>query len=187
MYVRSSLESTTTRYLEKTSITNNWAVKQFKLHLEWIPGSQNLLADSLSRLLDVTPNAQQPDEAKDHEFGSYCFEELEPVKVLETVTTEVIELQTVSSEGVECSLESWDSPVVEGVVINYGQKPRDRRPQAVGSEYSESSQNSRIPGEIGVFDFKYEERSLKKRSLLNGTESQRIFPKFADTKTDRKL
>ena len=68
-------------------------------------------------------------------------------------------------------LELWDSPELEGVVINYGQKPRERRPQAVGSKYSESSQNSRIPGEIGVFDFKYKERPLKKRSLLDGSES----------------
>ena len=155
------------------SKVNNWAVEleQFKLHLEWIPGSSNLLADSLSHQLDVTPDTQQADEAKDHEFESYCFEELEPAKVLEAVNTEVIKLQTVSSEGVECLLESWDSPELEGVVINYGQKPRERRPQAVGSEYSESSQNSWIPGEIGVFDFKYKERPLKKRSLLDGSES----------------
>ena len=146
------------------SKVNNWAVEleQFKLHLEWIPGSRNLLADSLSHLLDVAPDAKQPDEPEDHEFGSYCFEELEPAKILETISTEVIELQTVNSEGVECSLESWESPEVEGVVINYGQRPRETRPQVVGSESKESSQNSRIPGEIGVFDFKYEEKPLKK-------------------------
>ena len=52
------------------SKVNNWAVEleQFRLHLEWIPGSRNLLVDSLSHLIDMIPDAQQPDEPKDHEF-----------------------------------------------------------------------------------------------------------------------
>ena len=72
----------------------NWAVEleQFRLHLEWIPGSHNLLADSLSCLLDILPDAQKSKEPDDQEFGSYCFEELEPAKVMETISTEVIEL-----------------------------------------------------------------------------------------------
>ena len=48
--------------------------------------------DSLSHLLDVVPDAQKTKEPDDHEFGSYCFEELEPAKVMEKVSTEVIEL-----------------------------------------------------------------------------------------------
>ena len=49
------------------SKVNNWAVEleQFRLHLEWIPGTQNLLADSLSRLLDVVPDAQKIKEPDD--------------------------------------------------------------------------------------------------------------------------
>ena len=38
------------------------------------------------------PDAQKTKEPDDHEFGSYCFEELEPAKVMEKVSTEVIEL-----------------------------------------------------------------------------------------------
>ena len=46
------------KFLNKQTMNlkvNNWAVEleQFKLHLEWIPGSCNLLADSLSHLIDV--------------------------------------------------------------------------------------------------------------------------------------
>ena len=51
------------------------------------------MADSLSRLLDVVPDAQKTKEPDDHEFGSYCFKELEPTKVMERVSTEVIELK----------------------------------------------------------------------------------------------
>ena len=71
-------------------------LEQFQLHLEWIPGSRNLLADSLSCLLDVVPDAQKAKEPDDQEFGSYCFEELEPAKVMETINTEVIELTNTS-------------------------------------------------------------------------------------------
>ena len=56
-----------------------------------------MLADSLSRLLDIVPDAQKSKEPDDQEFDSYCFEELEPAKVMETISTEVIEL-TDSSE-----------------------------------------------------------------------------------------
>ena len=85
------------KFLNKQTMNskvNNWAVEleQFRLHLEWIPGTRNLLADSLSRLLDVVPDAQKTKEPDDQEFGSYCFEELEPAKVMEKVSTEVIEL-----------------------------------------------------------------------------------------------
>ena len=146
------------------SKVNNWAVEleQFKLHLEWIPGSQNLLVDSLSQLLDVTLDAQQPGEPENHEFGNYCFEELKPAKILNTISTEVIELQTVNSKGVECSLELWESPEVEGVVINYGQRLTEMKPQMLDNKSNESSQNWRRPGVGGVFDFKYEEKPLKK-------------------------
>ena len=85
------------KFLNKQTMNskvNNWAVEleQFRLHLEWIPGTRNLLADSLSRLLDVVPDAQKTKEPEDQEFSSYCFEDLEPAKVMEKVSTEVIEL-----------------------------------------------------------------------------------------------
>ena len=95
------------KFLNKQTMNskvNNWAVEleQFRLHLEWIPGSRNLLADSLSHLLDVVPDAQKSKEPDDQEFGSYCFEELEPAKVLETISMEVIEL-TDGNEDSKCS------------------------------------------------------------------------------------
>ena len=98
------------KFLKKQTMNskvNNWAVEleQFRLHLEWIAGSHNLLADSLSRLLDVVPDAQKSNEPDDQEFGTYCFEELEPAKVMETISTEVIEL-TVSTEDSKYSQKS---------------------------------------------------------------------------------
>ena len=62
---------------------NNWAVEleQFNLKMEWIMGSKNTLADSLSRLLEVCPEAAKQPEPTGQEFGCACFDELEPVKV----------------------------------------------------------------------------------------------------------
>ena len=56
------------KFLQKQTLNakvNNWAVEleQFNLHIEWIQGSKNTLADSLSRLLDVDPEAKaQPEK-----------------------------------------------------------------------------------------------------------------------------
>ena len=64
---------------------NNWAVEleQFKLKLEWIQGSKNTLVDSLSRLLDIEPEAANAPEPEGQEFGAYCFQELEKAEVRE--------------------------------------------------------------------------------------------------------
>ena len=86
------------KFLNKQTMNakvNNWAVEleQFKLKLDWIPGSKNLLADSLSRLMEVVPDAQKSEEPEGQQFGSYCFEELKPVEVLKTVAVEEIVLR----------------------------------------------------------------------------------------------
>ena len=73
----------------------------------------------------MIPDAQQPGEPKDHEFGSYCFEELEPAKILEIISTEVIEMQDVTSPGEECSLKSRKSSEMEAIVPNYEEKQWD--------------------------------------------------------------
>ena len=74
------------KFLTKQTLNskvNNWAVEleQFNLKLEWIMGSKNTLADTLSRLLDVCPEAKLEPEPVGQEFGSYCFEDMKPVEV----------------------------------------------------------------------------------------------------------
>ena len=74
------------KFLTKQTLNskvNNWAVEleQFNLKLEWIMGSKNTLADTLSRLLDVCPEAKLEPEPAGQEFGSYCFESMKPVEV----------------------------------------------------------------------------------------------------------
>ena len=114
-------------------------LEQFQLHLEWIPGSRNLLADSLSRLLDVVPDAQKLKEPDDQEFGSYCFEELELAKVLETISTEVIEL-TDGSKDSKGSQKSQKPLEKQGVIRN--DDTDEKKMQDANSKFQEHSQNS---------------------------------------------
>ena len=82
------------KFLEKKTLNtkvNNCAVKleQFKIELDWISGVKNTLADSLSRLLDMTPEAEPTQEPSGEEFGVACFEELETAKVHEVFTEQI--------------------------------------------------------------------------------------------------
>ena len=90
---------------------------------------------------------------------------------MEVASTEVIEMQAITSKVVECSLKSWKSPEVEGI-IHYSEEIllEKRDPHIDGSESIEPLQNLRIPFEVGTVVFNYEEKPLKKRSLLDGSD-----------------
>ena len=113
--------------------------------------------DSLSRLLDIAPDAQKS-EPDDQEFGSYCFEELEPAKVLETLSTEVIEL-TDSSEDSKDSQKS-QKPLEKQSVKRYGTD--EGKTQDANSEFQEHSPNSRMEVAVWIFEIEFEEKSAKK-------------------------
>ena len=60
-------------------------------------GIKNFLEDSLSRLLEVCPEAAKQQEPTGQEFGCACFDELEPVKV---EAKRIVTMYTVRLEGV---------------------------------------------------------------------------------------
>ena len=141
------------------SKVNNWAVEleQFRLHLEWIPGTRNLLADSLSRLLDVVPDAQKTKESDDHEFGS----------------TEVIELNDNSEyqNDSQKSRQAQEKPGENEISIE------ERKTQDTDSEFPEHSHNSRTESAVKTFQLKLEERPREKQTLLSGSECQEDYEK----------
>ena len=112
--------------------------------------------DSLSRLLDIVPDAQKSKEPDDQEFGSYCFEELEPAKVLETISTEVIELTDGSkdSKGLQKPLEK------QGVIRH--DNTDEKKTQDANSEFQEHSQNLRMEAAVEIFEIKFEEKPVEK-------------------------
>ena len=120
----------------------------------------------MSRLLDVVPDAQKTKEPDNHEFSSYCFEELEPAKVMKKVSTEVIELTDNSelSDDLQELRKSLKKP---------GEKEsstKDRNTQDVDSEFSEHSQNSLTEEAVKTFKMKFEEKPTKTQTLLSGSE-----------------
>ena len=164
------------KFLNKQTMNskvNNWAVEleQFRLHLEWIQGTRNLLADSLSRLLDVVPDAQKTKEPDDQEFGSYCFEELEPAKVIEKVSTEVIELND-NSELPNDLQESRKSLEKPGVKEN---STDEKKMQDISSESQEHFQNSWMESTVKTFEMKFDKKPTEKQTLLSSNEFREDF------------
>ena len=51
-------------------------IKSFKIKFVHIAGKDNILADMLSRLIDIDPNVELQPELKDYEFSCYAFETL---------------------------------------------------------------------------------------------------------------
>ena len=159
------------KFLNKQTMNskvNNWAVEleQFRLHLEWIPGTRNLLADSLSRLLDVVPDAQKTKEPDDQEFGSYCFEDLEPAKVMEKVSTDVVELL----DNREYQKDSQKLRKSLAKPVESENSIEEKKAQDSYSEFSEHSQNSQMESAVKTFEIKFEEKPTERRTLLSGSE-----------------
>ena len=121
----------------------------------------------MSRLLDVVPDAQKTKEPDDQEFSSYCFEELEPAKVMEKVSTEVIELND-NSELPNDSQESQKSLEKPDVKESSTDK---KNTQDADSEFQEHSQNLRTESAVKTFKIKFEEKPREKQTLLSGSES----------------
>ena len=98
------------------SKVNNWAVEleQFNLKLEWIMGSKNTLADTLSRLLEVCPEAKLEPEPPGQEFGCYCFEEMTPVQVdyIEEIETVKIE-ESENLKEIKLPLKNWQMQLLQ--------------------------------------------------------------------------
>ena len=97
------------------------------------------MADSLSRLLDIVPDAQKTKETNDQEFDSYCFEELKPAKVMRKVGTEVIEL----IDNCEYQNDSQESQKLQQKQVPKEISADEKEGQDTDSEFSEHSQNSR--------------------------------------------
>ena len=60
------------------NMLNNWSteIECSNINFVHISGKANILADTLSRLMDTNPDLKQQPELEGHEFGKYCFEAL---------------------------------------------------------------------------------------------------------------
>ena len=69
------------------NIVDNWAVEieSFKIKFVHIAGKDNVLADMLSRLIDIDPDVQQKPELKDYEFECYFISLMTMQKTLNSL------------------------------------------------------------------------------------------------------
>ena len=73
------------KFLHKNTLNtkvNNWAVEisLYRIHFEYIKGIKNTLADTMSRLVQIDPEAKLNPEQEGYEFGYHAFEDMEPIK-----------------------------------------------------------------------------------------------------------
>ena len=84
-------------FLQKNTMNtkvNNWAIditsRCRNIQFQYIKGIKNTLADTMSRLIEITPEIEQEPEPPGQEFGYDIFETLEPI---ETTTHYINELK----------------------------------------------------------------------------------------------
>ena len=75
-----------------SSKVNNWAMEleAFNIQFDYIKGSNNILADTLSRLITIDPDTPLTQEGQGYEFGYAIFEEFPKVKTKAYEVNEVI-------------------------------------------------------------------------------------------------
>ena len=74
------------------SKVNNWAMEleAFNIQFDYIKGSNNILVDTLSRLITIDPDTPTTPEEQGYEFGYAIFEEFPKVKTETYEVNEVI-------------------------------------------------------------------------------------------------
>ena len=75
------------KFLQKNTLNskvNNWAMEleAFNIWFDYIKGSNNVLADTLSRLIVIDPDTPLTQEGQGYEFGYAIFEE--PMRLMKS-------------------------------------------------------------------------------------------------------
>ena len=83
------------KFLQKNTLNskvNNWAMEleAFNIQFDYIKGSNNILADTLSHLIVINPDISLTPEGQGYEFGYAIFEEFPEVKTNTYEVNEVI-------------------------------------------------------------------------------------------------
>ena len=78
------------RFLQKNTLNSkvkNWAMelKSFNIQFKYIQGSKNILADTLSRLIDINEDTLVPPEKQRYEFSYAVFEDLPKIKTFQVM------------------------------------------------------------------------------------------------------
>ena len=65
----------------KTKVSNLAVeISPYRIHFEYIKGIKNTLADTMSRVIQIDPEAKLNPEPEGYQFGYHAFEDMEPIK-----------------------------------------------------------------------------------------------------------
>ena len=104
------------RFLQKNTLNskvNNWAMelKSFNIKFEYIQGSKNVLAYTLSRLIDIDEDTQLPPEEQGYEFGYAVFEDLPKIKTFQVNEVIVGEKEIKNDPDLADTLQCIENPL----------------------------------------------------------------------------
>ena len=159
------------KFLEKSTMNtkvNNWAVEleSQNIHFEFIAGTKNILADTLSRLIELDESIKLPEEEPGYEFGYTPFKELPPARV--TVIEEVIIRENQSNQSPGSLKIKHNNPIAKDIKIelpltNYKMRElqeQDPLVRCLRKQWSEKKLDKK--------HFTMEDEILKKKTVKNG-------------------
>ena len=96
-----------------SSKVNNWVMglEAFNIQFDYIKGQNNVLADTLSCLVDIDPDTPLTPEVQGYEFGYAIFEEFPKVKTKAYEVIEVIVKKIKSDPDLEDTLQCINNPI----------------------------------------------------------------------------
>ena len=108
------------KFLEKNTMNakvNNWAVEleSQNINFEFIAGTKNVLADTLSRLIEFNESIKLPEEEPGYKYGYTPFEELPPGRV--TVIEEIIISENQGDQLPESLKIQYTDPIEKDIEI----------------------------------------------------------------------
>ena len=147
---------------------NNWAVEleSQNINFEFIAGTKNVLADTLSRLIEFDESIKLPEEEPGYEFGYTPFKELPPARV--TVIEEVIISENQGDQSPGSLKIQHNNPVAKDIEIklpltNSRMKELQEQDPLVGQLRKQWSERK-----LDRKHFTMEDEILKKKTVING-------------------
>ena len=106
------------KFLQKNTLNskvNNWAVEisPYRIKFEYIKGIKNTLADTMSRLIRIDPEAKPQPEQEGYEFGYHAFEDMEPIEYETNVVDSTTSKDPIPLPGEEIKLPLEDEKLKE--------------------------------------------------------------------------
>ena len=86
-------------------------MESFNIQFEHIKGQNNILADTLSHLIDIGPDTQLTPEGKGYEFGYAVFEKLPKIKTFEINEVNLGDKHIKNDQDLQDALQCIDNPI----------------------------------------------------------------------------